>query len=136
MSYLNAVGGAVVIDCIPQEEITDIIVNTIQGIMQGDSFGLSVDSGMDEVDESDDTIENEGNEFEFAGEQMQADANNLEVALGCKVTVKYDDGTVKVYKFDYLNGKIPDVVQPLAGHSVGDMVMLNGYECIIEDVSL
>ena len=136
MSYLNAVGGAVVIDCIPQEEITDIIVNTIQGIMQGDSFGLSVDSGMDEVDESDDTIENEGNESEFAGEQMQAEANNLEVALGCKVTVKYDDGTVKVYKFDYLNGKIPDVVQPLAGHSVGDMVMLNGYECIIEDVSL
>ena len=51
-------------------------------------------------------------------------------------SVTDDDGTVKVYKFDYLNGKIPDVVQPLAGHSVGDMVMLNGYECIIEDVSL
>ena len=137
MSYLNAVGGAVVIDCIPKEEITDIIVNTIQGIMQGDSFGLSVDSGMDEVDESDDTIENEGNESEFAGEQMQADdVNDLEVALGCKVNVKYEDGTIKVYKFDYLDGKIPDVVQPLAGHRVGDMVMLNGYECRIADISL
>lgn len=137
MSYLNAVGGAVVIDCIPQEEITEIIVNAIQGIMQGDSFTISVDSEVDSFDENEDAMENVENILEFGNNQANVEeSNDLEVALGCKVTVKYSDGKIKVYKYDYLNGRIPDTVQPLAGHCVGDVVVLDGYECLVENVSL
>lgn len=133
MSYLNAVGGAVVIDCIPQEEITDIIVNTIQGLMQGDLLAITVDNDAD-VSEEHENIEGES---EFVEEQLEVEENsNFEVALGCKVTVKYNDGKVKVYKYDYLDGKIPDKIQPLVGHCVGDTVVLDGCECIIEEVAL
>lgn len=137
MSYLNAVGGAVVIDCIPQEEITDIIVNTIQGIMQGDSFSISVDNEADDVDESDDATENVEDTSKYFEDKLQVEVgNDLEVALGCKVTVKYSDGKAKVYKYDYLNGRIPDMVQPLAGQSVGAMVVLDGHECVVEKIEL
>lgn len=40
MQHLNAVGGSVILDCLPREEITDIFVNVIEGIMQGDQTAL------------------------------------------------------------------------------------------------
>ena len=36
MSYLNAVGGSVVIDCLEKDEITRIFSDAVDAIMQGD----------------------------------------------------------------------------------------------------
>lgn len=135
MSYLNAVGGAVIIDCIPKEEIAEIVVNAIQGIMQGDTLTINVDNDADEPVDNSDESELDAISLEVAATQ-EDERQGLEVGLGCKVTVKYHDGKVKVYRYDYWEGTIPEMVKPLVGHCVGDLVILGGRECTIENVSL
>lgn len=135
MSYLNAVGGAVIIDCLPKEEITDIIVNTIQGIVQGDKFAINIEnSSDDEVDFEEDVVE-EAEEI-ITNEEHVEEEYALEVVLGCKVVVKDNTGEDRTFKFDYINGEIPAMIKPLVGHRVGDTVILSGKTYSIVDVCL
>ena len=40
----------------------------------------------------------------------------------------------KTYKYDLINGKLPQAVEVFTGHKVGDMVELQGKEWKIEDI--
>ena len=130
MTYLNAVGGSVVIDCLPKEEITEILVNAIEGILQGDSATMELDDADDVTEEFDSTSEDEA-----AATDEGADIS-MTVSLGCKVRVRTESGIVKTYLYDYHNGNIPMQLRNLAGLSVGDAVEVGGISCIIEAIEI
>lgn len=127
MSYLNAVGGSVVIDCLEKEEITRIFSDAVDAIMQGDTPTLNFDGNTtveaDDVDYSDDEITD-----------AEDSSDVPEVILGCKVVIRNADKDTKTYKYDLMNGVLPKAVIVFTGHKVGDMVELMGKEWKIEDV--
>jgi len=130
MQKINAMGGSVVIDCLSAEEITDAMVNNIQGIMQGDASDISVEDENDEILENDDSI------LDDEVEQVEDDSSELEVTLGCKVVVKDEDGNTTTYKYDYVNGNIPILIRPLEGLHAGAEVMIGRKSFVIEKVYL
>lgn len=129
MSYLNAVGGSVVIDCLEKEEITEIFSNAIESIMQGDAPSLNFDKNTTEERDDIDYSEDENIDVE--------DSEDLTtIILGCKVMVRNADKETKTYKYDLMNGTLPKAVDVFTGHKVGDTVELMGKEWKIEDVIL
>lgn len=127
MSYLNAVGGSVVIDCLERENIADIFSDVINATMQGDTpslnlDNLSSDSQNTDIDYFDDSSSDED------------DATN--VTLGCKITVRNDVKETKTYKYDYTNGIFPSVLDVFTGQKVGDTVIILGESWKIEDILL
>lgn len=129
MSYLNAVGGSAVIDCLEKEEITHIFSDAIDAIMQGDIPMLNLEGNMmaeaDDIDYSDD---------EAAAAEDSSDVP--EVILGCKVVIRNADKETKTYKYDLINGALPKVAEVFTGHKVGNIIELMGKEWKIEDVIL
>lgn len=129
MSYLNAVGGSVVLDCLEKEEITHIFSEAIEAIMQGDIPTLNLESNMtlesDDIDYFDDDA---------------ADPENFSdipvVTLGCKVVLRNTKKETKIYKYDLFNGVFPKSIEIFTGHKVGDMIEFLGSEWKIEDVIL
>ena len=126
MSYLNAVGGSVVIDCLEKEEITRIFSDAVDAIMQGDVPTLSFEgtsAAEDDIDYSDD----ENTET--------VDASDVpEVTLGCKIVIRNIDNETKTYKYDRVNGILPKAVEVFTGCKVGDVIEMMGKEWRIEDV--
>lgn len=122
MSYLNAIGGSVVIDCLSREEITNIFVDAIEAIMQGDTPSLNFDSGEEEDDFADDetTSDNEG--------------GVEEIIMGCKVVISNGKNETKTYKYDLINGKLPKILESFTGHKVGDVIKIFEEEWKIENV--
>lgn len=129
MSYLNAVGGSAVIDCLEKEEITHIFSNIIDAIMQGDMPTLNLEGNTmaetDDIDYSDDEAVEAEDSFDAP-----------EVTLGCKVVIRSADKETKAYKYDLVNGALPEAVEVFTGHKVGDIIQLMGKEWKIEDVIL
>lgn len=129
MSYLNAVGGSVVLDCLEKEEIARIFSDAVDAIMQGDTpilnFDVNINSESEDMDYSDDEI---------------SEAENLldlpEVTMGCKVVIWNTNRETKIYKYDLINGALPKTVEIFTGHKVGDTIELSGQQWKIEDVIL
>ena len=132
LQYLNAVGGSVVIDCLEQDEITDIFINAIESIMQGDKPSLSFNDSLDDVDdlEDDDTSE------EYVEKMDEDGTSSIPVTLGCKVMVRDSNGKLKVYKYDYINGSLPKNIPDFEGLFVGDSFEFKGNNYKIEDISI
>lgn len=129
MSYLNAVGGSVVIDCLGKEEITRIFSDAVDAIMQGDTPTLNLEGNMTvEVDDIDYTNEEVTEAEDFS--------DVPEVILGCKVVIRNAEKKTKTYKYDLINAALPKAVEVFTGHKVGDMIELMGEEWKIEDVIL
>lgn len=126
MSYLNAVGGSVVLDCLEKDEIMDIFSNSIEAIMQGDTptvnLEKSTSESADEIYDSDD----EDNE--------SSENNEAEVVLGCKIVIRNEEKETKTYKYDYNNGFWPKALDVFTGHKVGDTVEILGEIWKIIDV--
>lgn len=126
MSYLNAVGGSVVIDCLEREEITRIFSDAVDAIMQGDVPTLDLEgniSAEEDIDYSDDE------------DTDTIDTSDVhEVTLGCKVVIRNIDKETKTYKYDMVNGILPKVVKVFTGCKVGDVIEMRGKEWRIEDV--
>lgn len=129
MSYLNAVGGSVVLDCLEKEEIARIFSDAIDAIMQGDTpilnFDVNINSENEDIDYSDDEISEAENLFDLP-----------EVTMGCKVVILNANGETKTYKYDLINGVLPKTVEIFTGHKVGDTIELSGQQWKIEDVIL
>ncbi len=129
MSYLNAIGGSVVIDCLEKDEVTEIFSDAIEAIIQGDrpslNFDRSSEEEVDDIDYSDNEIIDDEDESDIA-----------EVILGCKVVIRNENKETKTYKYDLINGTLPKAVEVFTGHNVGDMVELLGKEWKIEDIIL
>lgn len=122
MSYLNAVGGSVVIDCLPKEEITNIFADAIDAILQGDEPSLNFAGGTEEDDaEEDDAFSEEKSE-------------RTDVALGCTVVIRNEKGEVKSYQYKLIDGNLPKISQIFTGHREGDTVEIEGNSWRIEEV--
>ena len=127
LSYLNAVGGALVIDCLGREDITDILSDIITAIMQGDTPSLNFDNTLSEeidvdIDYSDDSSSNE--------------AVSANVFLGCKIKIRNIGGEEKFYKYDFNNGTFPTALNVFTGRKIGDNVIILGKPWEIVDISI
>lgn len=128
MSYLNAVGGSVVIDCLDKEAITEIFSGAIEAIIQGDALTLNLDKASSEMAEE---------ELDFSDEVISVDEEeSAEVVLGCKITMRNEAKDIKVYKYDFYKGKWPSALDVFTGHKVGDTIEISGIEWKIEDIIL
>lgn len=127
MSYLNAVGGSVVIDCLEKEEITRIFSDAVDAIMQGDTPTLNFEGSSmvetDDVDYSDD---------ETIGTEVSEELP--EVVLGCKVVIRNADKGTKTFKYDLVNGALPKNLKIFTGHKMNDMIEYKEQEWKIEDI--
>lgn len=121
MSYLNAVGGSVVIDCLSKEEITNIFSDAIDAIVQGDTPSLNLDSGTEEEDE--DMV-------------SEDETGAAQVILGSKVVIRNEKNETKSYKYDLIHSELPKVLEVFTGHKVGDVIEMQGDYWKIEDVIL
>ena len=129
MSKLNAVGGTTVIDCMSKEEIADIFLNEIYGIMQGDSSSLTY--GDDE-----ELAEAEKEDAEDYRVNNATEPEKMAVVLGCTVVIENASGETKECRYNSINGIIPEPVAGFKGRVIGDMVEYMGEEWKIIDVSL
>lgn len=112
LSYLNAVGGTIVLDCLEKEEIVDIFSDAIESFMQGNAPSLGTDR------------------------KRLADPINIDyssgpnditkVVLGCKVIVQNRASEVKTYAYALKDGCLPSLVRKFTGCKVGDTVELYG----------
>lgn len=124
MSYLNAVGGSVVIDCLSKEEITNIFSDAIDAIIQGDSPSLNLDASIEE------DIDYSKDDEPVSGEELDVP----EVILGCKVVIRNGNNETKTYKYDLIDGALPKALEAFSGHKAGDVIVMFGSEWKIEDV--
>ncbi len=123
MSYLNAVGGSVILDCLDKEEITRIFTDAIDAIMQGDKPILDFDKNSN--------VEDNDNDY---SEDGSLDSSVSEVVIGCKVVIRDVNNIIKTYKYDFIDGKLPKEVEGFSGHKIGDYVEISGNQWKIEDV--
>ncbi|MEG1889234.1 MAG: DUF6339 family protein [Lachnospiraceae bacterium] len=123
LQVLNAVGGGVILDCLSEEDIADIFIENVYGILQGDEQGIVADSTYDEIDD-----------------EIQKISNNtdLYIALGNRVTVFIPQtNEIKTIKADYLSGtnQIPPLVKMLLGKIVGEETEFQGKTYQIKEIS-
>lgn len=126
MSYLNAVGGSVVIDCLEKEEITGIFSDAIEAIMQGDTPTLNLEKTSTE-DENDVDYSDEDND-------TNTDEDKAEVSFGCKIVMRNEAKDTKTFKYDLQQGTLPKALEVFTGHSVGDTIEMRGDVWTIEDI--
>jgi hypothetical protein len=121
LQLLNAIGGGLVLDCLSSEDIADIFVENVYGIIQGDIQGIDFadSSGLEYVNE--DKVEFETNRHD---EEYNDDDIGY-VSLGQKLVVRYNStGDEKVLMIDYSNqsGNIPGLAKELLGKAIGDEI--------------
>ncbi len=123
LQLLNAIGGGVVLDCLSKEDISNIFIENIYSIIQGDEQEVESDDA-DYTDAEEIGIEEDG-------------LNELYVALGHKVYVRVEEtGAEKVIRVDYIQGttKFPDLAKILLGKKVGDAVFYKNSTYIINKI--
>ncbi|MDP3385788.1 MAG: DUF6339 family protein [Eubacteriales bacterium] len=135
LQLLNAVGGGIILDCLSSDDIADIFMENIHGIIQGDTQGMDFDELSSSEYINDDSVD-----LAVSDEQNRMDEDDiLYVSLGQKVVVRTDStGDEKTYKIDYLKqtGDIPGLVKELLGKSIGDKITYAGNSyTIIEFLS-
>lgn len=132
LQLLNAIGGGVILDCLSESEITDIMVDNIYGIIQGDNFGVEVDSeevydGLDDDNEKTEDVSDTLNEDKY-------------IVVGHKVEVlEIETDAHKIISVNYLPGttNIPPLAKQLLGKVEGDTSFFNGktYQILKVDIS-
>lgn len=133
MQFLNAVGGSVVLDCLSEKEIADLMINYINGIIQGEEQGIesnhsaieyeNIDEMSEEIvdllmEKNDEVmkVENEINEFENKTER---------VTVGNRVFVNVlETSEEKEIRVDFINGGklFPPLAKKMLGATIGDTV--------------
>ena len=126
LSYLNAVGGSVVIDCLSKEEITSIFSDAIDAIIQGDTPTLNLENSSD-VDDID--------ALTLYKQNLSTENISRKIVLGCQILVQNNQGKRKTYSYDYnKNGELPDTVKLFTNHTIGDKIKIGGESWKIEDI--
>ncbi len=129
LQLLNAIGGSVILDCLSEEEIAEIIIDNIDAINQGDERGFE-STDAEYLDETDETVD-------AVNDDTVAVENDVYVALGQKIHVLLLEENKKlVLNADYHNqtNQVPPLVRLLLGKRVGDEVVYNDKTYKIESV--
>lgn len=120
MSYLNAVGGTVVIDCLPKDEIRNIFYGAVESIINSGKPSFDFDYSIeDKYDVTDEYIDNEN--------------EAADIVLGCKIVIK-NETEMKNFKYDLVSGKLPKNLKIFEGCKVGDFVELESKKWKIEKI--
>ena len=127
MSYLNAVGGSIVIDCLEKDQIIKIFSDAINSMIKGDTPLLNLEKSEIDVNDSADYSDGKNNDTIIEDDR-------LEVVLGCKVIIKNKKNETKTYKYDFQKGKLPKNLAVFTGRKVGDIVEMNGTMWRIENI--
>lgn len=126
LQLLNAIGGGVILDCLSKNEISDIFIDSVYAIVQGDEQGIE----SDDSDHEEDTMISDQEQLSIAEEKY--------VALGCKIYVKIiETNDSKTILADYLRDttQIPPLVHELLGKTIGDSAIFQGKTYLIEDIA-
>ncbi len=132
LQLLNAVGGGVVLDCLDENEIADIIIDNIYGILQGDELGVETENESEEYED----LDADGNEVTDA-ENSDNDVEDEYVVIGQKVNVRIKEtDELKTILVNYLpnSTKIPPLAKILLGYHVGDEVAFQEKTYKIEEI--
>ena len=123
LQFLNAVGGGVVLDCLDEDEIADMLIDNIYGIIQGDQQSVEIEAESEEYEDMD----IDGNEI--PEENIEKSTQNEYVVVGqiVNVYVKETD-EIKSILVNYLpnSTKIPPLAKSLIGCYIGDEVLFQG----------
>ena len=132
LQFLNAVGGGVVLDCLDEDEIADMLIDNIYGILQGDEQGVEIEDESEEYEDMD----LDGNEV--AEEEIFQDSiEDKYVVIGQKVNVHVKEtNEPKTILVNYLpnSTKIPPLAKRLLGCRIGDEVLFQGKTYVIEGI--
>lgn len=132
LQFLNAVGGGVVLDCLDEDEIADILIDNIYGILQGDQQGVEIEVESEEYEDMD----RDGNEI--SEEETTEDSVQDEyVVIGQKVSVRIrETAEQKTILVNYLpnSTKIPPLAKKLIGCHIGDEVLFQGKTYLLEEI--
>ena len=132
MQFLNAVGGGVVLDCLDEDEIADMLIDNIYGILQGDQQGVEIEDEYDEYEDMD----IDGNVI--SEEEILEDGVQDEyVVIGQKVNVHIKEtGEKKTILVNYLQNstKIPPLAKMLLGCRIGDEVSFQGKTYLLDEI--
>lgn len=126
LQFLNAIGGGVILDCLSENEISDIFIDSVYSIIQADE--QSVES--DDSDYEEDTMVFDQEQSNIVEEKY--------VTLGCKISVKImETNEPKTIIADYLQGttQIPPLVQKLLGKTIGASASFQGKTYLIEEIA-
>lgn len=125
LQLLNAVGGGLILDCLSEDDIAEIMIENIYAIIQGDEQGIVADNSDDENDYS--AIENSDS----------ADEDEMYIALGNRVTVFIPQtNETKIINADYLPGtnQFPPLVKILLGKGIKDEAEFQGRTYQIKEI--
>ena len=132
LQFLNAVGGGVVLDCLDEDEIADMLIDNIYGILQGDEQGVEIEEESEEYEDMD----VDGNDI--SEEENSEDSVEEEyIVIGQKVNVRIKEtDEPKTILVNYLpnSTKIPPLAKSLLGCWIGDEVPFQGKTYIIEAI--
>ena len=132
LQFLNAVGGGVVLDCLDEDEIADMLIDNIYGILQGDEQGVEIEEESEEYEDMD----VDGNDI--SEEESSEDSVEEEyIVIGQKVNVRIKEtDEPKTILVNYLpnSTKIPPLAKSLLGCWIGDEVPFQGKTYIIEAI--
>jgi len=120
LQFLNAVGGGVVLDCLDEDEIADMLIDNIYGILQGDEQVVEIEDEPEEYKDMD----LDGNEVP-EDESTEDSAEDEYIVIGQKVNVRIKEtDEPKKILVNYLQNstKIPQLAKSLSGCRIGDEV--------------
>ena len=121
-----------VLDCLDEDEIADMLIDNIYGIIQGDQQGVEIEDESDEYEDMD--IDSNGILEEEASEDGAQDEY---VVIGQKVNVCIKEtDEQKVILVNYLpnSTKIPPLAKMLLGCRVGDEVLFQGKTYLLKEI--
>lgn len=131
LQLLNAIGGGVILDCLSEDEIADIVVDNIYGIIQGDNIGIEVDS-----EEVYDDLDDDNEMTEEVSDSIKEDKY---IAVGQKVEVlEIETDAHKIIAVNYIPGttNIPPLAKKLLGKIEGETTFFNGKTYQILEVDI
>lgn len=132
LQFLNAVGGGVVLDCLDEDEIADMLIDNIYGILQGDQQGVEIEAESEEYEDMD----IDGNEISNE-ETLEEGVQDEYVVIGQKVNMRIiETDELKTILVNYLpnSTKIPPLAKMLIGRRIGDEVLFQGKTYLIEEI--
>lgn len=132
LQFLNAVGGGVVLDCLDEDEIADMFIDNIYGILQGDEQGVEIEYKPEDYED----IDLDGNEV-LQEDSMEDSVEDEYIAIGQKVNVRIketDEPKTILVNYFQNSTKIPPLAKSLLGCRIGNEVSFQGKTYIIEAI--
>ena len=132
LQFLNAVGGGVVLDCLDEDEIADMLIDNIYGILQGDEQGVEIEYKPEDYED----IDLDGNEV-LQEDSMEDSVEDEYIAIGQKVNVRIketDEPKTILVNYFQNSTKIPPLAKSLLGCRIGNEVSFQGKTYIIEAI--